>query len=147
MRRAIATGALLAVVAFAALLGWRSLRTPVLPRPEPRLADRGVIKSDLIVYARAERAFYASVGHYASMAELRAKGLLSLPPDTRWPYRYMISVPAPNAFVVVAMPQSAQSGRAVMLTIDDQMNMRAIDPHDVPQHHRRRGNLLRTKVA
>src|SRR5579884_1702704 len=138
MRRHIAIGALLAVIAYCGLVAWRSLRTPVPPRPEPHLADRGVIKSDLLVYARAERAFFASSGHYASMSELRDRGLLSLPPDTRWPYRYMISVPAPDSFVIVALPQSAEAGHPVALTIDEKMNMREINPHSSPPRHHRR---------
>jgi len=146
MRRQILIGALMGVIAFCALMSWRAFRTPLPPHPQPQLADRGVIKSDLLVYARAERAYYASAGCYASMAELRDKGLLSLPPDTRWPYRYLISVTAPDSFVVVAMPQAAEGGRAVALTIDDQMNMRELDPHPTLPHHRRHRNATRTTV-
>ena len=146
MRRAIGLGALVAVLAYGCLAGWRALRNPLPPRPQPQLADRGLVKSDLLLYARAECAFYASSGRYASMDELRAKGLLSLPPDTRWPYRYLIAVPAPDAFVIVAMPQSTEDGRAKALSIDEEMNMREIDPHPGSPHHRRHRNLSRTSV-
>lgn len=147
MRRAILIGALLGVVCFGCFAAWRSLRTPQPPRPQPQLADRGMVKSDLLVYARAERAFYGSSGRYASMDELRAKGLLSLPPDTRWPYRYLISVPAPDAFVVVALPQSPEGGRAKALSIDEEMNMREIEPHPRAPYHRRHRLLSHTSVV
>jgi hypothetical protein len=81
------------------------------------------------------------------MEELRAKGLLSLPPDTRWPYRYMISVPAPDAFVVVALPQSAEDGQVRALSIDEDMNMREIEPHPASPHHRRHPNLTRKSIV
>lgn len=147
MRRGILIGAVLGVFAFCCFAAWQSFRTPMPPRPQPQLADRGMVKSDLLLYARAERAFYASLGRYAAMEELRAKGLLSLPPDTRWPYRYMISVPAPDAFVVVALPQSTEGGRAKALSIDEEMNMRVIDPHPAAPYHRRHRLLSRKSMV
>ena len=138
MRRQIGIGVLVAVLAYAALAGWRMVRTPELP-PRP-LADVGAVKSDLFDYARAERAFYASMGRYASMKELRSEGLLSLPPDIRWPYFYSIHTPAPDRFVIVAIAKGPFGARPIVVTIDDSFNMRQFDSHHwtMPDHQRQR---------
>ncbi|MGH9523967.1 MAG: hypothetical protein ACRD3E_15705, partial [Terriglobales bacterium] len=72
MRKAILRAVVVAMVAWAALLAWRYARIPALP-PRPQ-ADMGTVKEDLLVFARAERAFYASAGRYAEMHELRTAG-------------------------------------------------------------------------
>ncbi len=139
MRRQIGIGAVLGLLAFCALAGWRTMRTPGLPgEPSRPLADMGAVKSDLLTYARAERAFYASTGHYATMDELRSKGLLSVPPDVRWPYFYSIHTPAPDRFVIIAMAQGPFGSRPIAVTIDDNFNMRQFDPHRWrhPEHRR-----------
>lgn len=136
MRRAILIGTLVAVVAYGAIAGWREFRTPQLP-PRP-LADMGAVKADLFEYARAERAFYASSGRYATMQELRSEGLLSLPPDVRWPYFYSIHTPAPDRFVIIAMAKGPFGSRPIALSIDDNFNMQQFDPHKWrhPEHRR-----------
>ena len=126
---------LVAVLGVLALVGWNAERVlPLPPRPQ---ADLGTIKSDLLVFARAERAYFASAGRYAPMKELRTHGLLSLPPDTRWPYRYSIVVTAPDTFVIVAMSQKLDGARPAALAVDEQMNMRQLDPHHGRQPGRR----------
>lgn len=127
MRRHIAIGAFIAVLAYGVLAGWRVLRIPQLP-PRP-LADMGDVKSDLFKYARAERAFYASNGRYAAMDELRSRGLLTIPPDIRWPYFYSIHTLAPDRFVIVAMAEGPFGSRPIALMIDDSFNMRQFDSH------------------
>src|SRR5689334_5076097 len=122
MRRYIAVGAVIAALAYGVLAGWRVIRVQQLP-PRP-LADVGVVKSDLFEYARAEHAFYASAGHYASLQELRSQGLLSLPPNIRWPYFYSIRTPRPDRFVIVAIAQGPFGARPIALTIDDDFKMR-----------------------
>lgn len=136
MRRPIVIGAVVAVLAFALLAGWRTWRVQQLP-PRP-LADLGAVKSDLFVFARAERAFFASSGRYASMDELRSKGLLSLPPDVRWPYFYSIHTTVPDRFVIVAMAEAPSGSRPIAVMIDDNFNMRRFDAHRW-QHPRRPG--------
>jgi len=127
MRRQILIGAVLAVLAVFLLAGWRILHLQQLP-PRP-LADLGAVKSDLFVFARAERAFYASSGRYASMEELRSKGLLSLPPDVRWPYFYSIHTTAPDRCWIVAMAEAPSGSRPIAVMIDDNFNMRQFDAH------------------
>lgn len=144
MRRQIGIGALVAVLAYCLLAGWRMVRTPELPpRPQPQLADLGAVKSDLLTYARAERAFYASVGRYASMQELRSEGLLSLPPDIRWPYFYSIHTPSPDRFVIIAMAQGPFGSRPIAMTIDDDFNMHQFDSHHWVQPERRHKRTAR----
>jgi hypothetical protein len=121
--------------------GARFLRTPALPAQHRPLADMGAVKSDLFIYARAELAFYASSGRYADMQELRSRGLLSLPPDVRWPYFYSIHTPSPDRFVIVAIAQGPFGARPIALSIDDDFNMREFDSHrwGPPEHRRRHG--------
>lgn len=61
------------------------------------------VKFDLCELASAEREFYETTGAYATDAELHANGDDSLPPSGRWPYRYLVEVPTPDAFTIVAM--------------------------------------------
>ena len=134
MRRRYGIAVLVAVLGVLLFVGWKMERVlPLPPRPQ---ADLGTVKSDLFVFARAERAYFASAGRYAPMSELRTNGLLSLPPDTRWPYRYSIVVTAPDTFVIVAMSQNLDGGRPVALAIDEHLNMREFHPHS--RFHRRR---------
>ena len=142
MRRYVVIGAVLGIVAFGLIAGWRMVRTPALP-PRP-LADMGDVKSDLFVFARAERAFYASSGRYASMDELRSRGLLTLPPEVRWPYFYSVHTPTPDRFVIVAMAKGPFGSRPIALSIDDNFNMRQFDSHRWKHPERRRAaNRLR----
>jgi hypothetical protein len=132
------------VLAWAVMLAWRWLRVEQLP-PRP-IADVGTVKQDLLVFARAERAYYASAGHYAPMEELRTVGLLSLPPEMRWPYSYYVVVRGPERFVVIAMSQGQARGGPLALAVDEQMNMRELDRDSfpAPRHHRRRRLTLAT---
>lgn len=141
MHRRLVLALTVVVLGCAVLLAWRGTRLEQLP-PRPQ-ADMGVIKQDLLVFARAERAFYASAGRYAPMAELRSEGLLSLPPEMRWPYSYYVIVRGPKGFVIVAMAQSALGGRPLALAIDENMDMHELDPHDFPgpRHHRSAWNM------
>jgi hypothetical protein len=133
MRRRFGIAVLVAVLGVLVFVGWKMERVlPLPPRPQ---ADLGTVKSDLFVFARAERAFFASSGHYAPMTELRTNGLLSLPPDTRWPYRYSIVVTAPDTFLIMAMSQNLDRARPAALAIDEQMNMREFHPPS--RFHRR----------
>ena len=147
MRRQVLIGALVVVLVFGLVTAWRMLRTPdPPPTPQPQLADLGTVKSDLFIFARAERAFFAATGRYAAMSELRSHGLLSLPPVTRWPYSYYIAVPQPGRFFIVAVAQGPPEGRPVALAMNEQMEMRQFEPHHSHHHERgrRRVKQLRT---
>jgi hypothetical protein len=136
MRVRLGIAVLAVVFGYAAFVTWKLQRVASLPpKPQPHLADMGAVKSDLFVFARAERAFYASAGRYAPMTELRTDGLLSLPPDTRWPYSYYISVPAPGKFFIVAVAQGPPDGRPVALAMNERMEMRSFEPHQAPHRH------------
>ena len=131
------------LVAWAALLAWKYERIPALP-PRPQ-ADMATVKQDLLVFARAERAFYASSGRYAEMHELRTQGLLTLPPEMRWPYSYYVVMPTSKRFVVVAMGQGAMGARPLALAIDEKMDMRELDASDFPAPRgKRRQRMMRT---
>lgn len=135
MHKRLAVTVVLVALAWSGLLAWRMVRLEKLP-PRPQ-ADMGTIKQDLLLFARAEKAYYASSGHYAPMSELRTAGLLSLPPETRWPYSYYVVVRGPG-FVVVAMAQGPLGARPLALAVDEKMDMHELDPHDFPgpRHHR-----------
>jgi hypothetical protein len=142
MRLRIGTALVVVLVGYLAYVAWRHEHMPAMPSyPSHPLADLGAVKSDLFVFARAERAFYASVGRYAQMGELRAEGLLSLPPDTRWPYSYYVYMPAPHRFFVVAVGLGPLGGRPVALAIDEHMDMRKFEPTYPEGPHRRRNKL------
>ena len=143
MRKAIRRAVLVAIVVWAALLAWRYERIPALP-PRPQ-ADMGTVKQDLLEFARAERAFYASSGRYAEMHELRTQGLLTLPPEMRWPYSYYVMTPSPKRFVVIAMGQTRMGARPLALAIDEKMDMRELDSSDFHgPHGKRRQRMMRT---
>ena len=133
MRKALLWTIGVSVLVSAGLLVWRFVRVPELP-PRPQ-ADIGTVKEDLLNFARAERAFYATSGRYAAMTELRTQGLLSLPPLTRWPYSYYVVVRAPQRFVVVAMGQAAMGARPLAMAIDEKMDMKELDSSDFPPPH------------
>ena len=141
MRFRLGIAMLAAVIAYCLFVGWKFARTPALPpRPQPQLADLGTIKADLFAFARAERAYYAAAGRYAPLSELRSEGLLSLPPDIRWPYFYTIHMPAPNRFVIMAVAEGPFGARPIAITIDDDFNMRRFDSHHWrPGRRRNRG--------
>jgi hypothetical protein len=95
------------VTAYFGFFLWRLLHvpTPTLAQPTRYAVDIKAVKSDLCRLARSERAFFASIGHYASPNELRSNGDLTLPLAGRGPYLYRISVPVPEGFVIVASSQ------------------------------------------
>ena len=142
MRARVAVLVFVLAMFTAGVAAWRFARASLLPPNLPRpVADQGVIKSDLFNFARAEHAYFAMSGHYAEMDELRAKGLLTLPPNARWPYFYSIYVIGSNRFAIVAMASGPLSGRPVALVIDDALRMRKYTPDD--HRHRRRDPRLR----
>jgi hypothetical protein len=75
------------------------------------------------------------------MSELRSDGLLTLPPDIRWPYFYSIHTPAPDRFVVIAMAQGPFGARPIAITIDDDFNMRRFNSHHWPALDRQRKRI------
>jgi hypothetical protein len=133
MRKLVWRTVVVAVLACAVLLAWRFVRIPELP-PRPQ-ADMATVKEDLLKFARAERAFYASAGRYAAMNELRTEGLLSLPPETRWPYSYFVVMPGAKRFVVVAMGQGVMGARPLALAVDEKLDMRELEGRDFPPPH------------
>ena len=147
MRIRLGTAAVVVLLGCCVWFAWRRERLPELPPHRPQMADMGTIKSDLIAFAAAERAFYASSGHYAAMSELRGKGLLTLPPDTRWPYSYYIAVPAPGKFFVVAVSEGLPGGRPVAMAMNEDMVMRKFDPRELPGPHRRHGRPVRRSIT
>src|SRR5512133_3351599 len=104
MRVRVAVVVFFAAFFAAGISAWRFTRTSLIPPHLPRpVADPGIIKADLLNFARAEQAYFAMAGHYAEIEELRAKGLLTLPPNARWPYAYSIYLMSPDKFAIVAM--------------------------------------------
>jgi len=122
------------VLAFAlgwsTFLAWRLLNPPVVTiiRPEPRPADLDSVKADLCRLGRSERKYYGATGHYADRFELPRDGDLALPRE-RWPYIYNISVPAPDRFIVEAIPFRSVSRRLTVLTMDHSLKVCYLSPN------------------
>jgi hypothetical protein len=86
------------------------------------------VRADLCRVARAELSFRSAVGHYGSTPELRSNGDLSLPQNGRWPYHYMVYVPAPDSFVVIASSHEILEKRAPAILVDDTLHICALRP-------------------
>jgi hypothetical protein len=99
-----------------------------LPSAAQKPADLASVRADLCRVARAELSFRRSVGHYASAPELRSNGDPSLPQNGRWPYHYMVYVPAPERFVIVASSHGPLEKRAPAILVDDTLHVCALRP-------------------
>jgi hypothetical protein len=105
---------------------WRLERRmpPGITHPLPVAADAGLVKADLCRIARAQRAFFASVGRFASTHELSSNGDFSVHTQGRWPYTYNVYNPSPVCFVVVASTAgTALAGQSPAITVDDSMRV------------------------
>lgn len=118
---------------FSTLLAWRILHPPVvsIQRREPRPADLKSVKADLCRLGHSERKYYRATGHYADQFELPRDGDFAGARE-RWPYVYHISVPAPDRFIVEAIPFRSVSRRVTVLTMDHSMKVCYLSP-SVPE--------------
>lgn len=105
---------------YGAFLAVRLLEPAQLPSrsPERPPADARTVKADLCQLSAAEESYFKMTGSYATETELRSNGAASLPPLSRWPYVYLIKVPTPNVFTIVATSDSPTSGRPVAFVTD-----------------------------
>ncbi len=125
---------LVGIVALVIAFGWSGF---ILYRlATPRVATEGrmpvriravahldVVHEDLCDLAQAEVNYERATGHYADAAELRSNGFGALMPERRWPYRYIIHVPAPETFVITAVAEAPLEDQPNVLLIDDQLRM------------------------
>lgn len=122
--RAFRFGVIVAILAslYGAYLAIRLLQPSQLPAMAPRrpMADVRTVKSDLCGLAAAERAYFKTTGSYATETELRTSGVLGLPPGSRWPYQYLIKIPAPDTFTIVAAGNVPSNDRPMAVVTDAQ---------------------------
>ena len=115
-------GVIVAILAsvYGAFLAIRLLQPLQLPAKPPNrpVADVSTVKSDLCRLASAERAYFKLTGAYATETELRSSGELSLPPGSRWPYQYLIKIPAPDTFTIVAARYGPSNDRPTAVVTD-----------------------------
>jgi hypothetical protein len=94
--------------------------------PVSSIPDVATIKADLCRLARAEKAFLASTGHYASEGELHEDVNTDLPQDDRMPYHYRIVLPVPESFVIVASALETSEGRLPAFVVDERLQLCAV---------------------
>jgi len=81
------------------------------------------VKMDLNNLAQAEKRYYARENKYASLAELRSAGDISMLSDHRGPYSYSIST-SDSGFVVTATYSGPPNPEAPpSLSVDQDMQM------------------------
>lgn len=133
-------GMIVLVVAFV-FVGWLftqmlHLRLPPAPPPEPATADIRAVKSDLCRLTAAERAFLQTTGSFANESELRANGDASLVTTGRGPYRYLITVPAPQVFTIVATHHGPLNHAPVAVITDNSGEVCTVTPNPRATHDR-----------
>lgn len=113
--------------AYAGFILWRLIphrEVAMRIRPHPNASIESV-QRDLCSLAGAELRYQRLTGHYASFHELRSEGKSQLPPDSRWPYLYVLEMPAPDQFTIRAVAGEPVPNLPSMLSIDDQMQVQA----------------------
>jgi hypothetical protein len=128
MSRLVGIVALVIAFSWSGFIAWRLLaprtlkqsRSPVRIRA---VANLGAVHEDLCDLAQAEVNYERATGHYADANELRSNGFGVLMPETRWPYRYMIHVPAPETFVITAVAEAPLFDQPSVFLIDDRLEM------------------------
>ena len=128
---------LILVAAYVAFLATRFVRVPPPPppAPHPRAADVRTVKSDLCRLEAAEHAFFETTGSYATESELRANGDDSLSTLSPWPYRYVIRVPAPEVFTIVAMHYGPLNDAPVAIVTDPSGQVCTVTPPKLRMTH------------
>ena len=97
-----------------------SVQTPIRVRA---VADLEAVQRDLCSLAQAEMAYQRLTGHYTAFYELQSDGRTTPLPDSRWPYRYVLHVPAPETFVITAVAEAPVENQPQVLLIDNQLQV------------------------
>jgi hypothetical protein len=125
MSRHFGIVALVIAFAWCGFLGWlftaRPMQTP--PPRIPAVANIESVQRDLCSLAVAEVDFHRTAGRYASFHELRSNGKLALPPDSRWPYLYVLHAPTLEEFSITAVSANPTVDSPRLLIVDDQMQV------------------------
>ena len=88
----------------------------------PGVIDTVGVKTDLLTMAGAERQELALQGKYATLAELRAKGLTV--PERRGPYVYTADISAASFTITATYTGQAGAKAPATLTIGPDMQVR-----------------------
>ncbi|MEJ2109601.1 MAG: type IV pilin protein [Acidobacteriota bacterium] len=74
--------------------------------PLPQQIDLADVRTDLLSIGQAERLYFATNGHYATLEELQNSGVVSVvPTGSRWSYTYMIETVGSDNFRITARPK------------------------------------------
>jgi hypothetical protein len=91
--------------------------------PLPQQTNLTAVRTDLLSLGQAERLYFATNGHYATMEQLKASGVTSvLPGSGRGGYRYDIETEGADNFRITATP-SGPGGNLPTLSIDKRMQI------------------------
>ena len=128
MSRLVGIVALVIAFGWSGFIAWRLVgpRMPTHSRVPVRIravANLGAVHEDLCDLAQAEVNYERATGHYADANELRSNGFSVLMPEGRWPYRYIIHVPAPETFVITAVAEAPLEDQPNVFLIDDRLQM------------------------
>lgn len=88
-------------------------------------ANLASVQHDLCGLAQAELRYQRLTGHYTSLHQLRSDRKSPLPPDSRWPYLYVLEMPSPDRFTIRAVAGEPAPNLPSMLSIDDQMQVQS----------------------
>jgi len=91
--------------------------------PRRNRADIDSVQRDLCSLAAAEVRIQHLTGHFASLHDLRSDGKTSLPPDSRWPYIYVLDTPTSDEFTIRAVSAEPTGDLPPIFTIDEQMQV------------------------
>lgn len=107
------------VVGIGAYIYMRQAQSATLPGASnpTETVDFVGVRHDLMAIARAERTHNSLRGGYASLAELRSSGDLSMGSDNRGPYTYSVETSS-FGFRVIATYSGPASGRNITLDQD-----------------------------
>ncbi len=128
MSRLVGIVALVIAFSWSGFIAWRllaprALKQTRIPVRIRAVANLGAVHEDLCDLAQAEVNYQRATGHYADVNELKSNGFGALMPEGRWPYRYMIHVPAPETFVITAVSEAPLEDQPGVFLIDDRLQM------------------------
>ncbi len=128
MSRLVGIVALVIAFSWAGFIAWRLLRPQGsrqtrIPVRVRAVANLDAVHEDLCDLAQAEVNYERATGHYADANELRSNGFGVLLPEGRWPYRYMVHVPAPETFVITAVSEAPLENQPGIFLIDERLQI------------------------